>query len=330
MALVALVIPYVLRAHLSPNGAPVRLVVYAFSTQEEAFTQRLFPAFEQAWEAETGQDLTLEGVFGASGTLAGQINLGAPADVAVFSNAEHVRWLKLGKRVRRDSEPVVVGCTPMIIATRPGNPLDIASYADLTQPGLSLLHADPRSSGAGEWGVLAEYGSAFLQTRDQAAARQQLETVWENVRQLAPSARAAMTLFEMGAGDAFVTYEQDALRAQERGVALEIVVPARTVVAQHAVVVVDDNVTQAERPTADAFVAYLLSDVGQEILVSSRMRPPNCRGSTFAPLAQPFAAEDLGGWSAARLQLVEGLWQSDIEPSLHLETYPETLGTGEP
>ncbi len=330
IALLALAILYALRAHLSPGGVPVRLVVYAFSTQEEAFTQRLFPGFERAWEAETGQDLALEGVFGASGTLAGQINLGAPADIAVFSNEEHVNWLKVGKRVRRGSEPVVIGCTPMIIATRPGNPLDIASYADLAQAGLSLLHADPRSSGAGEWGVLAEYGSAFLSSGDQPAAQRQLKAIWQNVWLLAPSARAAMTLFELGAGDALVTYEQDALRAQERGVDLEMVIPARTVVAQHAAVVVDDNVTRAERPAVEALVAYLISDAGQEILIESRMRPPNCRGSGFAPLAQAFTAEDLGGWSAARLQLVEGLWKSEIEPSLHLETYPETPSAGEP
>jgi len=304
--------------------------VYAFSTQEEGLTQRLFPAFERAWEAETGQDLTIEGVFGASGTLAGQINLGAPADIAVFSNAEHVNWLKLGKRVRRDCEPMIIGCTPMIIAARPGNPLDIASYGDLAQPGLSLLHADPRSSGAGEWGVLAEYGSALLPSGDQATARQQIKAIWQNVRLLAPSARAAMSLFELGAGDALVTYEQDALRAQGRGVDLEIVIPARTVVAQHAAVVVDGNVTRAERPAAEAFIAYLLGDAGQEILIESRMRSPDCRGSGFAVLAQPFTAEDLGGWSAARLQLVEGLWRSEIEPSLHLEMFPKMPGAGEP
>ena len=329
-ALLALATVYALRACPIPSSTQVRLVVYAFSTQEEGFTQRVFPAFEQAWEAETGRSLTIEGVFGASGTLAGQINLGAPADIAVFSNAEHVNWLKVGKRVRSESEPVIIGCTPMIIAARQGNPLGIASYADLAQPGLKLLHADPRSSGAGEWGVLAEYGSTFLQAGDQATARQQIEAIWQNVRLLAPSARAAMTLFELGAGDALVTYEQDALRAQERGVKLEIVIPTRTVVAQHAAVVVDDNVTRAERPVAEAFVAYLLADAGQEILSESRMRPPNCRGSGFAPLAEPFTAEDLGGWSAARLQLVERLWQSEIEPSLHLETYPETPGGGEP
>lgn len=51
------------RVLLQRNG-PVQLVVYAFSTKEEALTQAIFPAFEAAWEAETGRELTITGVFG--------------------------------------------------------------------------------------------------------------------------------------------------------------------------------------------------------------------------------------------------------------------------
>ena len=55
------------QAIISSSQGPVRLVVYAFSTQEEVLTQSIFPAFEQEWETETGRDLTIEGVFGPSG-----------------------------------------------------------------------------------------------------------------------------------------------------------------------------------------------------------------------------------------------------------------------
>lgn len=333
-ALLALVAFYALPAVLDDRQAPVHLVVYAFSTQEEVFSQSIFPAFERAWEAETGRDLTIEGVFGASGTLAGQINLGAPADVAIFSNARHADWLKLGRRVRRDSQPLVIGCTPMVIVTRSGNPTGISGYADLAQPGLRLIHADPRSSGAGEWAVLAEYGSALLATNDPAAARAQLEAIWGNVRLLAPSARATLSLFELGAGDALLTYEQDAHLALDRGVPLEIVLPPRTVVAQHVAVIVDDNVTATERPVAQAFIAYLLSDAGQQLLGGYHLRPADCQSDAFPPLGQSFTVDDLGGWSAAYTESVEKLWQTEIEPHLGpseqgLELAPKLLETGE-
>jgi sulfate transport system substrate-binding protein len=304
-------------------------VVYAFSTHEEVLTQSIFPAFEEAWESETGQDLTIEGVFGPSGTLAGQINLGAPADVALFSNVQHVTELKVGRQVEVDNQPVAVSHTPLVIVTRSGNPWAISEFSDLAQPGLKLLHADPRTSGAGQWAVLAEYGSALSEAGDQAVAEGQLEAIWGNVRLMGASARATMTQFELGGGDAFVTYEYDALLAQDRGAALEIVVPSHTIVAQHVAVIVDGNVLPRELSLAQAFVDYLRSKEGQQTFSRYHLRPAELEAERFLDIPQSFSVDDLGGWSRAYLQLVEGLWQTEVEPDLHLEPAPGVLGTGE-
>lgn len=327
----ALLIAVVIYGRIARSGGrtPVRLVVYAYSTQEEALTQSVFPAFEQAWEATTGQDLTIEGVFGPSGTLAGQINLGAPADVALFSNAQHVTHLKVGRRVKADTEPVVVSHTPMVIVVRPGNPAGIAEYADMAQPGLRLLHADPATSGAGQWALLAEYGSAFLPAGDGAAGQAQLESIWRNVCLLSSSARAAMTMFEMGVGDAFVTYEHDALLARERGVPLEIVMPSRTVVTRQVAVVVNGWVMPERLPVAQAFVDYLVSDAGQQALGRYHLRPAELGFEQFVGIPQPFTVDDLGGWSRAYLEVVDGIWGSQISPRLDLERPSTLLGTGE-
>ena len=307
------------------------LVVYGLSTQEEVFTESVFPAFERAWEAKTGQDLTIEGVFGPSATLARQIVLGAPADVALLSNAQHVAWLKVGRRVREKTQPSTYGCTPIVIVTRSDNPDDITEFADLAQPGLRLLHADPRRSGAGEWAVLAAYGNALLDTSngDRGAAETQLKAIWRNVRLLEPSARATLTLFELGAGDALMTYEQDARRAFERGVLMEIVVPPRTIAARHVAVIVDNNVTAVERPVAQAFVDFLLSDAGQRIFERYRLRPRDCEGNGFPTLEQPFTVEDLGGWPRAYAELVDALWRGEIEPQLDLVPTSRLMETGE-
>jgi len=268
-------------------------------------------------------------VFHPSGTLAAQINAGAPADVALLSNAQHVTQLKIGRQVRRRTQPEPFGYAPMVIVTRPGNPEGISTYADLAQPGLQSLHADPGSSSAGEWAVLAEYGSAFLESNDAQAAERQLQAIWRNVRLLGASARATLTLFELGAGDAFVTYEHDALLAQQRGIPLEIVVPARTIVAQHVAVIVDGNVTAVERPVAQAFVDYLCSEAGQQALIHYHLRPADPESEPFPELSQPFTVDDLGGWSQAYTDLVERLWQTQIEPRLTLEAAPRLLDTGE-
>lgn len=323
--LLILVLIFGARSFLWGRDGPVHLVVYAFSTQEEVLTQSVLPAFEEAWQAETGRQLTIDSVFGPSATLAGQINLGAPADVALFSNTHHVTYLRVGRRIEEDTRPEVLGYAPMVIVTRPGNPLGIDDFSDLARPGLRLLHASPRSSGGGEWAVLAEYGSVLMASGDDAAASAQLSAIWRNVCLLAPSARATLTLFELGAGDALVTYEQDALLALDRGVALGIVIPSRTIIAEPVAVIVDANVTRAERPVADAFVRYLLSNEGQRQFGRFHQRPVAGESISFSPLLHPFTVEDLGGWSHAYHQVVEDLWQSEIEPRLDLEVLPQLL-----
>jgi sulfate transport system substrate-binding protein len=313
------------QAIMAKEHAPVRLVVYAFSTQEEVLSQGILPAFKETWEAETGRELEIEAVFGPSDTLAERINLGAPADIALFSNARHVRLFRIEKMIRKETQPSIIGYTPMVIVTRPGNPHNIYSYADLAQPNLRLLHADPRSSGAGEWSLLAEYGSALLETSNPDIAEAQLQAIWDNVRLLGPSARATLTLFELGAGDAVITYEQDARLAQERGVPLEIVVPPRTVIAQHVAVVVDDNITRSERPVVQAFMDYLLSEAGQQILGRYYLRPTYLVYEEFPSMDQPFMVEDLGGWLQAYTKLVKPLWQTEFEPRLDLDLNPTLL-----
>jgi sulfate transport system substrate-binding protein len=315
---------------IAESGAPTpaRMVVYAFSTQEEVLTQSIFPAFEQAWEAETGCDLTIEGVFGPSGTLAGQINLGAPADVAILSTAEHVTHLKIGRRVNLDRQPVVIGQTPMVIVTRPGNPQSIQGFSDLAQPGLMLLHADPLRSGAGQWAILAEYGSALQSSGDAAVAARQLLGIWRNVHMMGTSARTTLSLFELSAADAFVTYEHDALLSISRGGELEAILPANTIVAQHVAVIVDDNVTPAELPMAQAFLDFLVSETGQQAFGRYYIRPAERNGDLLSAIPQAIMVEDIGGWSRAHTQLIEGLWREEIEPGLELTPTPQLLDGG--
>jgi sulfate transport system substrate-binding protein len=314
--------------HSNKTG-PLKLVVYAFSTQEEVLTQGVFPAFEQFWEAQSGREIKVEGVYGPSGVLAGEINLGAPAHVALFSNLRHVNWLKLGKRLQPDAEPVMYASTSLVIVTRPGNPHDLSEFADLAQAGVQLLHADPRSSGVGEWAVLAEYGSAYQESGDQDAAQAQLKDIWKNVRLLGDSARATLTLFELGVGDALVTYEQDALFAQKSGVPMEIITPQRTILTRHFAVMIDDNITAAEQRVSEAFLDFLLSDDGQQILSKYYLRPVVSAYDELAQGRKTFTEEDFGGWTWAYDALIVNLWEREIAPNLKLESASTLLETGE-
>jgi len=299
--------------------SPVQLIVYAFSTQEEAFTQGIFPAFERSWESDSDTDLIIEGVFGPSGTLAGQINLGAPADVAIFSNENHVNWLKIGHLVEDDIQPLFFGTSPIVIVTRHGNPASIEDFSDLSQPDLILLHADPHSSGAGEWSLFAEYSSIYLETGDESTSLKQVQEIWHNVHLMAPSARASLTLFELGAGDALITYEQDAMLAQDRGVALDIVIPSPTMLTQPAAVAINKNITRSERAPAQAFLDFLSSAQGQTIFAHYHMRPTSLEGPWQFPQISTFTTEDLGGWAIIYSQLIKPYWENEILPALSVD-----------
>jgi sulfate transport system substrate-binding protein len=325
------------RAMNSGASPSARLVVYASSTQEEVMSQCIFPGFEAAWESETGQRLEIDGVFGASETLAGQINLGAPADVALLSNARSVTHLKIGRQVRANRMPEVYARTPVVIVVRPGNPHAIQGFADLAQPGLKLMHADPRTSGAGQQAVLAEYASALPRDGGEETpralrselAKAQLEAIWRNVRLLGDSARSTMTLFELGAGDALVTHEHEALLFQQRGIPLEVVMPPRTLVAQHWAVIVDANVTPRELPVAEAFLDYLLGESGQHALACYHLRPANAQPGPDTGAVGTVTVDALGGWRLAYSDIVEGIWEKEIQPGLRLESFVQVQEPGE-
>jgi sulfate transport system substrate-binding protein len=304
---------------------PVRLVIYASSVQEEALTQGIFPAFEESWEAETGRDLIIESIFGPSEVLARQINTGAPADIAVFSHAHPVTILRFGKLVDRDTQPVIIGCTPIVIITRPGNPKNISSFSDLSQPGLAIIHSNPNDSGVGQWALLAEYGSILRQQQDRQLAKQQTLEIWQNVRVLAPSARAAMTLFELGAADVLVTYEQDASLAKNRGIPLEIIFPEATVLAQPVAVLVDGNVSRTERDAAEAFLEFLGSSSGRQILTTYFLYKSEAACQSISGSSDTFTVENMGGWQQVHLDLVRNFWIPEIGPILDLENAPTLL-----
>ncbi len=235
------------------------IVVYAFSIEEEVLTKETFPAFQDYWQEQTGQEVTFKSVFAGSQNLAEEIIDGGEADVAILSNEQHAVWLHVNDLVETDWHAFphqgMVSCSPLVIVVRPDNPLGIEDWADLARPGVSLIHPDPRTSGGGQWALLAEY-SAFLDDAKDSAevAQEQLQGIWVNVVAAPASSREALKQFMFGVGDAMVTYEQDALLAKARGVTLEIVTPRSTIVSEHVAVIVDQNVKPWEREVVEAFV----------------------------------------------------------------------------
>jgi sulfate transport system substrate-binding protein len=205
-----------------------------------------------------------------------------------------------------------------VILTRPGNPLGIHDFADLARPGVGVVHPDPLTSGGAQWALLAEYGSLLRSSGDSTLAEEQMRGIWRNVTSQAVSARAALTQFESGFGDALITYEQDLLGDERSGrLQGEIVYPPATILSEHTVVVIDSNVSAADRDLVDGFVDFLWDSEAQKIFTDYGFRSLDAEfNSGFHAIGKPFTVDDLGGWPSAKRDIVEGVWKSRILPSL--------------
>jgi sulfate/thiosulfate transport system substrate-binding protein len=305
-----------------PGSRPPRTIVfYGFSILSETMNEAIFPAFQRSWRARTGESVEVVGSFAGSGTVANQIILGAPAQLALLSLESDAQRLADAGIVPAASwralpHEGVVNRTPLIILVRPGNPKEIHGYFDLARSGVGLVHPDPLTSGAASWAILAEYGAGQRLAGRSADGEKLLYGIWKNVVAQASSARAARAQFENGFGDALVTYEQEALSDARRGrLQAEIVVPPSTVLSEHTLVVIDRNVAEPDRPAVNALAQFLWSDEAQRLFAVRGFRSMDEHWNAdppFPAIQDPFLVSDFGGWARVRRDIVDGVWKNRV------------------
>ena len=302
------------------------IVLYGFSILDNVLETEIIPAFSDSWKQATGDEVRVITSFAGSGTVVNQIVFGAPAQVAMVAtelDALSIREAGLATTDWRSfNNNGVFAYSVTAIVTRGGNPKDIRSFEDLARPGIDVMYQDPTTSGGAQWAVLALYGSALRATaaaggEDRAAEGDLLRRVSMNTGSLPESARRALTQFGLGFGDALLTYENEALLDISKGRNYEIVVPNSTIYIQPHVLIIDANVGEDDRAVVEAFVDFLWTEKAQQALVRNHFRVPNERlmaeyGDTFSSVDAPFTVDDLGGWDAATLEIIDGLWR-DIQ-----------------
>jgi len=305
------------------EATPPTIVFYGFSILAEVFQDGVFPAFQKVWAQEGGGRVEFASSFGGSGTVTNQLIMGVPAQVALLSLESDADRLADAGVIPHDSwkrlpNAGVVNLTPFVILVRPGNPLGIRDFEDLTKPGVRIVHPDPLTSGGANWAIVAEYGSgARGAPGGEKAGEAVLAGVWRNVVAQAASARAARTQFENGFGDALVTYEQEAIYDRGRGrLAADIVYPPRTILSEHTLAVVERNIRPRDRALVERFVRFLWSDEAQRIFVAYGFRSVRSEldraNPAFGTIEAPFRIADFGGWKRARPDIVERIWKDRV------------------
>ncbi len=310
------------------ESGDITITLYGFSVMKESLEKAIFPGFTAKWKQQHGQVVLFQSSFAGSETVTNQILRGAPADIAILSIERDVQRLQKDGFVTADWHALpahgIVNKTPFVIVVRQGNPKGISDFPDLAKPGVRLIHPDPISSGGAQWSILAIYGSELQKSEkefgeaDAGRALQTLRAIWKNVISTPGSAREARTTFELGNGDALVTYELEGLLMKEAGAPIEVVTPQSTIFSEHPAVVIDRNVTASERPVIDAFMEYLWSDEAQQAFVkfhfySTTNDAFNQANTAFGHIEMPFGIDYFHGWDKAYPDVIERVFRDQVQ-----------------
>lgn len=240
-------------------------------------------AFNQHWQARTGQTVNLRQSHGGSGKQAMSVRDGLEADVVTLALAYDIDALverKLipadwQKRFPNNSSPYT---STIVFLVRKGNPKNIRDWGDLAKPGVGVITPNPKTSGGARWNYLAAWAWALKQPGgDEQKARELLAAIYKNVPVLDSGARGSTTTFvQRGIGDVFISWENEAFLAiKEFGAdKFEMVMPSLSILAEPPVALVDKVADKrSTRKVAQAYLEFLYSPEGQHIAGRNFYRP---------------------------------------------------------
>jgi molybdate transport system substrate-binding protein len=230
-------------------GAGSRVItVFAAASLADAFRE-VELSFERA-----NPGINVRFNFGGSQTLRTQIEQGAQADVFASANQKEMEVL-VGDQLIGPGEPRDFIENQMVIAIPANNPAQLTSLADLARPGLKVVLAAPEvPAGA--------YSLQILDHLEITVSSSYKEQVLANVVSYENDVRQVLTKVQLGEADAGIVYSSDLVAAQGLQ---NIQIPAESNVAARYSIA---GLAQSANPElAQAFIEYILSPEGQNILV---------------------------------------------------------------
>ena len=273
-------------------------------------------AFAKHWKARTGDDVRVNQSHGGAGKQARSVIDGLEADVVTLALAYDIDAISQRakllpadwqKRLKHNSSPYT---STYILLVRKGNPKGIKDWGDLVKPGVSVITANPKTSGGARWGYLAAWGYALKQpggTPEKAEAF--VRKLFDNVPVLDSGARGStITFTERGIGDVLLAWENEAhLSLKEFGDGeFEIVYPSVSILAEPPVAVVDKVVDRrGTRELAQAYLETLYTPEAQELAARHFYRPIDpqvaARHASRFPKVDLFTVDEVfGGWAKAQ------------------------------
>jgi sulfate/thiosulfate transport system substrate-binding protein len=288
----------------------------SYDVSRELFAQ-INPAFQAAWEAQTGKKIVIRQSHGGSSKQARAVADGLQADVVTFNQVTDLQFLVKSGLVQPDwSSRLPNGGSPYysfpVLLVRSGNPRQIHDWDDLAKPGIKVVFPNPKTSGNGRYTYLAAYAYALgREGKDEAKARAFVGKILANVPVFDTGGRGATTTFvERQIGDALITFESEisTIRREYQQAGLQVIYPSISVRADFPVAIVDAVVNRhGTRAVAEGYLRYLYSEPGQEILAQNFNRVRNeavlARHRTeFPPIQLTSVEQTFGGWDQVSKQ----------------------------
>jgi sulfate/thiosulfate-binding protein len=281
----------------SSSSGGGKLDVVGYSTPESVYQEDLEPAFEKT---SAGSGVSFSNSFGASGDQSRAVVAGQPASVVHFSQAGDMeRLVEEGELVSKDWEKQPYGGIAtdslVVLVVRKGNPEGIESFDDLQSKDVGVVTPNPFSSGSARWNIMAVYGTAINEGKSPDQALEAVKTVLEKTDAQPGSASDALAAFTQGQGDVLLSYENEAIKAENEGEDVEYVIPPSTIQIETPVAVTEG----APEPAAEEFLKFLWSDEGQELWAENGYRPVNPKlvdAKQFPTPKDLFKISQFGGW----------------------------------
>jgi ABC-type sulfate transport system substrate-binding protein len=158
----------------------------------------------------------------------------------------------------------------VVFVVRDGNPKHIKGWGDLVKPGIQVITPNPFTSGGARWNVMAAYGAQRRAGKTDKQAIAYLYKLFKHVPVQPDSARAALSIFAQGKGDVLLTYENEAIYAEQKGVHTEFKTPRATLLIETPVALTKSGLN---KPAAKAFYKYLWSTTAQKAFAAQGYRP---------------------------------------------------------
>ena len=300
---------------VSAGAKEVKLLNVSYDPTRELYAE-YNAAFAKYWQAKTGDSVNVSQSHGGSGKQAQSVINGLEADVVTLALAYDIDAIAKQakslpadwqKRLPNNSTPYT---STIVFLVRKGNPKGIKDWNDVVKKGVSVVTANPKTSGGARWAYLAAWAYALENNNhDEAKAKEFVTKLYKNVPVLDTGARGSTVTFaQREIGDVLLAWENEAhLALKEFGAdKFEIVTPSLSILAEPPVTLVDKNAKRhGTTEVANEYLKYLYSDEGQDIAGKNFYRPRSEAAAAkyaanFTQLKLVTIDAEFGGWAKAQ------------------------------